>query len=76
VHNIKKFITSQYNFQEEDMVVLTDDQDEERFIPTRENITAAMQWLVHDAQPDDSYDIFFFSKKKKKTNNIYLFLQF
>lgn len=54
VANIKKFITSLYDFQEEDIVVLTDDQEEEKFIPTRNNIIAGMQWLVHDAQPDDS----------------------
>lgn len=36
------------------MVILTDDQDEEKFMPTRENILSAMQWLVHDAEPDDS----------------------
>lgn len=54
VANIKKFITELYDFQEEDIVVLTDDQEEEKFIPTRSNIIAGMQWLVNDAQPDDS----------------------
>ena len=54
VQNIKKFITSLYDFQEEDIVVLTDDQEEEKFIPNKANIIAGMKWLVHDAQPDDS----------------------
>ena len=36
------------------MVVLTDDQDEKKFKPTKANIISAMQWLVHDAEPDDS----------------------
>jgi hypothetical protein len=33
---------------------LTDDREEEKFLPTRANIIAGMQWLVNDAQPDDS----------------------
>lgn len=36
------------------MVILTDEQEESKFKPTRENILAAMQWLVHDAEPNDS----------------------
>jgi hypothetical protein len=36
------------------MVILTDDREEDKFKPTRANIIAGMQWLVHDAQPDDS----------------------
>lgn len=51
---MKDFITTMYGFDEEDMVILTDDQEEEKFMPTRENILAAMKWLVHDAEPDDS----------------------
>lgn len=39
---------------QEDMVILTDDREEEKFRPTRSNIIAAMQWLVNDAEPDDS----------------------
>ncbi|OBZ85998.1 Metacaspase-1 [Choanephora cucurbitarum] len=55
VANIKEFIQSLYGFSEEDMVILTDDQDHNtKFYPTRENILAAMQWLVTDAQPNDS----------------------
>ncbi|KAI7903393.1 peptidase C14, caspase domain-containing protein [Cokeromyces recurvatus] len=55
VENIKNFIISLYGFREEDMVILTDNQEEERFRPTRSNIIAAMQWLVHDAEADDSF---------------------
>ncbi|KAI9478233.1 MAG: caspase domain-containing protein [Benjaminiella poitrasii] len=33
---------------------LNDNQEEEKFRPTRDNIIAAMQWLVHDAEADDS----------------------
>lgn len=36
------------------MVILTDDQSDPRFIPTKQNMIAAMQWLVRDARPNDS----------------------
>ncbi|GAA5813862.1 hypothetical protein MFLAVUS_007349 [Mucor flavus] len=54
VVNIKDFISTNYNFNEDDIVVLTDDQEEDKFKPTRANILAGMKWLVNDAQPDDS----------------------
>ncbi|KAI9245021.1 caspase domain-containing protein [Sporodiniella umbellata] len=54
VQNIKEFLSS-YNFEEKDMVTLTDDQEESKFKPTRNNIIAAMEWLVHDAEPNDSF---------------------
>jgi hypothetical protein len=54
VANIKDFLITLYGFAEEDMVILTDDQEEETLVPTRENILAAMKWLVHDNQPNDS----------------------
>lgn len=55
VSNIKEFINTLYGFQEEDMVILTDDQPHDsKLYPTRENILAAMSWLVADAEPNDS----------------------
>ncbi|KAG1047087.1 hypothetical protein G6F43_010447 [Rhizopus delemar] len=54
VQNIKRFLTSLYNFKEEDMVILTDDQEDSKFIPTKANILSAMEWLIHDAEPNDS----------------------
>ena len=39
------------------MRVLTDDNADARFWPTRANITAAIAWLVSSAQPGD--DLFF-----------------
>lgn len=37
------------------MVILTDDQEDSKFIPTKANILSAMEWLIHDAEPNDSY---------------------
>jgi len=36
------------------MVILTDDQQNPRSIPTKQNILQAMHWLVKDAKPGDS----------------------
>ncbi|KAK4513246.1 uncharacterized protein ATC70_011814 [Mucor velutinosus] len=56
VRNIKDFITTLYGFKEQDMVILTDDQPaNSKFYPTRVNILAAMQWLVSDSKPNDSF---------------------
>ncbi|TEB34740.1 peptidase C14 [Coprinellus micaceus] len=54
VQNIKKFLVSQWNYKESDMVVLTDDATNSRMQPTTANIVAAMQWLVRDAKPNDA----------------------
>ncbi|KAG6842334.1 Ca(2+)-dependent cysteine protease [Blastosporella zonata] len=44
----------QFGYKKEDIVTLTDDQTNHRAKPTRENIIAAMQWLIRDAAPNDS----------------------
>lgn len=35
-------------------MILTDDQRDPRKVPTKANMIKAMQWLVKDAQPNDS----------------------
>jgi len=52
--NISTFINQRYGFAWEDMVILTDDQQNPVAQPTRANIIRAMQWLVKDARPNDS----------------------
>lgn len=37
------------------MVILTDDQHDPKFIPTKQNILQGMRWLVNGAQANDSY---------------------
>lgn len=54
VKNIKEFITSKYNFPEANMIIMTDDQKDPRFIPTRSNIINAIRWLVDGAKAGDS----------------------
>ncbi|KAH9469020.1 hypothetical protein Pst134EA_009542 [Puccinia striiformis f. sp. tritici] len=53
--NMQKFLIERYNYKQEDMVILLDTPGANpRQIPTRANIISAMQWLVHNAQPNDS----------------------
>lgn len=54
VENIKHFLVTLYNFNEQDMVILTDNQTNPQNMPTKQNIVRAMQWLVHDSRPNDS----------------------
>ncbi|KAG5438297.1 hypothetical protein PCANB_002785 [Pneumocystis canis] len=55
VHNISQFIQERYGYSAGDTVILTDDQTNPRSIPTKKNIIDAMQWLVKDARPNDSF---------------------
>ncbi|SCZ92236.1 BZ3500_MvSof-1268-A1-R1_Chr5-2g07727 [Microbotryum saponariae] len=53
--NMIKFICERYHYKREDVVQLTDRPGSSNMeIPTRANILRAMQWLVSDAQPNDS----------------------
>ncbi|KAH9173753.1 caspase domain-containing protein [Lactarius sanguifluus] len=55
-HEIAHFLHRQFGFEGNNIRVLTEEQPEN--LPTRENILAAMRWLVEGAQPDDS--LFFY----------------
>merc|ERR1712183_546812 len=55
VKNIKNLIQSRGFFEDPSrMIILTDDQRDPRYQPTRDNIIEAMHWLVRGAQPNDS----------------------
>ncbi|KAI0749897.1 caspase domain-containing protein [Daedaleopsis nitida] len=54
VRNVTQFLKELWGYRQDDMVVLTDDAKSPRQMPTRDNIIAAMQWLVRGAQPNDS----------------------
>lgn len=54
VHNVSNFLAQNYGYKREDMVILTDDQQNPVQQPTKQNMIRAMQWLVKDAQPNDS----------------------
>jgi metacaspase-1 len=52
--NMQRFLCTQFGYSQDDIVLLTDDASNPRQIPTGENIIHAMQWLVSNAQPNDS----------------------
>ncbi|WVQ98413.1 hypothetical protein IAU59_005536 [Kwoniella sp. CBS 9459] len=54
VHNVQKFICERFGYQPADIVLLTDDVNDPRTMPTRENIIKGMRWLVEGAKRDDS----------------------
>ncbi|KAK1987922.1 caspase domain-containing protein [Colletotrichum cereale] len=54
VKNLSAFLVDKYNYKREDMVILTDDQQQPMGQPTKNNILRAMHWLVQGAQPNDS----------------------
>ncbi|OJJ60520.1 hypothetical protein ASPSYDRAFT_737834 [Aspergillus sydowii CBS 593.65] len=59
VTNVSSFLHERKGYRREDMVILTDDQKNPKSVPTKSNIIRAMQWLVHEAQPNDSLFIHF-----------------
>ncbi|KAK6465838.1 caspase domain-containing protein [Scheffersomyces coipomensis] len=54
VKNMSNFLVQRWGYKWEDMVILTDDQQDRARVPLKENIYRAMQWLVKDARPNDS----------------------
>ncbi|KAL9128424.1 MAG: hypothetical protein Q9175_007527, partial [Cornicularia normoerica] len=54
VKNMSTYLNGNFGYAREDMVILTDDQQNPMSQPTRLNILRAMHWLVKDAKPNDS----------------------
>ena len=54
VKNMSAFLNENFGYQRDDMVILTDDQQNPMSQPTKQNILRAMHWLVKDARPNDS----------------------
>lgn len=54
VRNMSQYLAEHFGYKREDMVILTDDQQNPMSQPTKQNILRAMHWLVKDARPNDS----------------------
>ncbi|KAJ5385132.1 hypothetical protein N7517_003043 [Penicillium concentricum] len=54
VKNMSAYLNQNFGYAREDMVLLTDDQQNPMSQPTKANILRAMHWLVKDARPNDS----------------------
>ncbi|KAJ8520627.1 hypothetical protein ONZ45_g2585 [Pleurotus djamor] len=52
--HVRDFLIDRHGFKDRDILVLTDDRHNPKYIPTRENILSAMKWLVQTANCDDS----------------------
>ncbi|KAI1773946.1 caspase domain-containing protein [Hypoxylon cercidicola] len=52
--NVSQFLIERYGYKREDMIILTDDQQNPIMIPTKANMLRAMEWLVSGAQPNDA----------------------
>jgi hypothetical protein len=54
VRNMTAYLSEHFGYKREDMVILTDDQQNPMSQPTKQNILRAMHWLVKDARSNDS----------------------
>ncbi|KAK4228194.1 caspase domain-containing protein [Podospora fimiseda] len=54
VRNMSSYLVDNFGYKREDMVILTDDQQNPMSQPTKQNILRAMHWLVKDARSNDS----------------------
>ncbi|MCJ1241818.1 Ca(2+)-dependent cysteine protease [Varicellaria rhodocarpa] len=54
VKNMSTYLNGNFGYAREDMVILTDDQQNPMSQPTKSNILRAMHWLVKEANPNDS----------------------
>ena len=63
VHNVSAFLVERYGYKREDMVILTDDQQNPVMQPTKANIIRAMGWLVSNAQPNDALFLHYSGKR-------------
>lgn len=54
VRNMTSYLAEHLDCKREEMVILTDDQQNAASQPTKQNILRAMRWLVKDAEPKDS----------------------
>ncbi|KAI2618416.1 caspase domain-containing protein [Hypoxylon sp. NC1633] len=52
--NVSQFLTERYGYKREDMIILTDDQQNPIMIPTKASILRALEWLVSGARPNDA----------------------
>jgi 5,10-methenyltetrahydromethanopterin hydrogenase len=51
VKNIKNLLMNFYNFKEENILILTDDNTDKKLLPTHDNIINGIKWLMIDSKP-------------------------
>ncbi|KAE8667897.1 hypothetical protein F3Y22_tig00112354pilonHSYRG00081 [Hibiscus syriacus] len=60
VKNMKGLLTQKYGFEEQNIIVLTEEQLDTRLIPTKANIENCLGWLVKGSRSGDSL-VFYYS---------------
>ncbi|KAF3956274.1 hypothetical protein CMV_018587 [Castanea mollissima] len=60
VKSMREFLIDRYNYPEECIRVLTEDEKEDIFSPTKKNIQESLKWLVEGSESGDSL-VFYFS---------------
>ncbi|KAH9697738.1 metacaspase-1 [Citrus sinensis] len=60
VRNMRDLLINSFKFQEEGIIVLTEEEKDEMYSPTKKNIQKALEWLVNDCRKGDSL-VFYFS---------------
>ncbi|GAB7331744.1 hypothetical protein MBLNU13_g03715t2 [Cladosporium sp. NU13] len=69
VKNLSTYLKENHGYAREDMVCLTDDQQNPMSQPTKANMIRAMHWLVKDARPNDSL-VFHYSGHGGQTEDL------
>ena len=69
VKNMSTYLNGNFGYAREDMVILTDDQQNPMSQPTKQNILRAMHWLVKDARPNDSLFFHYSGMSHPKPSN-------
>lgn len=60
VSNMRDFLINNLSFQQNNVLVLTEEESDSRLTPTKKNIEMALKWLVEDSESGDSL-VFYFS---------------
>src|SRR6185437_17006333 len=69
VKNMSSYLNQNFGYAREDMVILTDDQQNPMSQPTKQNILRAMHWLVKDARANDAL-FFHYSGRLKPSSSL------
>ncbi|KAB2047834.1 hypothetical protein ERO13_A13G067600v2 [Gossypium hirsutum] len=60
VFNMRALLIQYYEYRDENMLILTEEQPDARLIPTKANIESSLKWLVKDCRSGDSL-VFYYS---------------
>src|SRR3569833_563332 len=66
VRNMASYLVEHFGYKREDMVILTDDQQNPMSQPTKQNILRAMHWLEKDARSNDSLFLHYSGKSQEQ----------